>query len=195
MGYSMVAASPMLRALSPRLDGSRARRSARAAILVYPDCALAECLGTQARRSPADPVRHGRARRLDARFAMPGGDRPGRAGPAIDRDPHLRGRAPRASTRSACRCAISRTSAIAASLMAAAGALHGANEAAWKALRGRRAGVLAQAFAPVTIWHCHVAMSLDGKIAGRRFVRLAGALSAHRSSASRPSAASLGAPS
>jgi hypothetical protein len=44
----------LLRALSPRLD-DRAPAIARAAILVAPDCALADPSGTQARRSPADP--------------------------------------------------------------------------------------------------------------------------------------------
>lgn len=44
MGYSYGGGVAMLRALSPRLDGP-APASARAAILVYPDCALADALG------------------------------------------------------------------------------------------------------------------------------------------------------
>jgi dienelactone hydrolase len=44
MGYSYGGGVALLRALSPRLD-DRAAPAARAAILVYPDCALADALG------------------------------------------------------------------------------------------------------------------------------------------------------
>ena len=44
MGYSYGGGVALLRALSPRLD-DRGQPAARAAILVYPDCALADALG------------------------------------------------------------------------------------------------------------------------------------------------------
>ena len=64
MGYSYGGGVAMLRALS--LQTADAAPIARAAILLYPDCALADALGPEARRAPADPVRHGCAGRLDA---------------------------------------------------------------------------------------------------------------------------------
>jgi dienelactone hydrolase len=52
MGYSYGGGVAMLRALSPRLD-DRSVPAARAAILVYPDCALADALGQRlAARQP-----------------------------------------------------------------------------------------------------------------------------------------------
>ena len=46
MGYSYGGGEAMLRALSPRLD-DRGPAPARAAILLYPDCALADALGSK----------------------------------------------------------------------------------------------------------------------------------------------------
>jgi dienelactone hydrolase len=52
MGYSYGGGVAMLRALTPRLD-DRSTPAARAAILVYPDCALADALGPRlAARQP-----------------------------------------------------------------------------------------------------------------------------------------------
>ena len=118
MGYSYGGGVAMLRAL---VAAPRRRRADRA----RGDPGLSRlragrCAGPEARRAPADPVRHGRARRLDAGVAMPGRDRPGREGPRPRSRPAST-RAPiTASTRSACRCAISRASATAASPAAAA---------------------------------------------------------------------------
>ncbi len=78
------------------------------------------CAGPQARGAPADLLRHGRARRLDAGAEMYGGDRPRGAGPRPWSRRASTTAPITASTRSACRCVISPTSATAASRAAAA---------------------------------------------------------------------------
>ena len=61
MGYSYGGGVAMLRALSARSRTTAAPSPARAADPgSIPDCALADALGAETRRPPADPVRHGR---------------------------------------------------------------------------------------------------------------------------------------
>ena len=82
MGYSYGGGVAMLRALSPASDTAGADAGARGDPGLSGLCA-GRCAGHQARRPPADAVRHGRARRLDAGVAMQGGDRSGSCRAAI----------------------------------------------------------------------------------------------------------------
>ena len=114
MGYSYGGGVTMLRALSRSSDNT-APTPARAAILVYPDCALADALGDKlavhqptliAMAALDDWTPVSQCKAVLDRIAQ-GRD-------LIGNRTSMRARIT-ASTRSACRCAISRASAIAAS--------------------------------------------------------------------------------